>query len=78
MNFRNALNILPGTAKGDLARTRVMTLTGKSATHCHETYADWYRRERQGYGDKIISYTLTTIGSLFNASCARHLDQVSV
>ena len=29
MNLRNALNILPGTAKGDLARTRAMTLTGK-------------------------------------------------
>ena len=29
MNFRNPLNILPGTAKGDLARTRAMTLTGK-------------------------------------------------
>ena len=25
MNLRNALNILPGTAKGDLARTRAMT-----------------------------------------------------
>ena len=29
MNFRSPLNIFPGTANGDLARTRAMTLIGK-------------------------------------------------
>ena len=68
MNFRSPLNI---KYEGRSSTNQSYDVNWEKVLHIVTKHTPiGIEGKRQGYVDKIISYTLTTIGSLFNTSCA--------